>query len=126
MVNGYVGDLDGRVELGFAFDGGDEVGEVGVGHGVDAEGVSGAGGFAGAELVDLLALPVVDVVAVAVDDYGALGSHDGGAAVAVVDFHALAATAFPGDGLVGISEVGDEGVVELPVVLELVAAAGGG
>ena len=47
--------------------------------------------------VDLLALPVVDVVAVAIDDDGALGAHDDRAAVAVVELHALAAAAFPGD-----------------------------
>ena len=78
------------------------------------------------EFAGLLAFEVVDFVAVAIDQHGAGGAHDGRAAVAVVDTHALAAVAFPGEHLVVVFEAGDQGVVELPVIFEVVAAAGGG
>ena len=122
-----VGDGDGGVQLFAGADAIDEVEEVSVGHGVSAYGVGAGGLLAGLELVDELAVPVVVLVAVAVDEDGALGAEDGGAALAVVDLHTLAAAAFPVDHLVvAVVEVGIEGVVELPVVLEVVAAAGRG
>jgi hypothetical protein len=122
-----VGDGDGGVEFFAGAYGVDEVKEVGVGHGVAAYGVGGRSLFAGFELVDELAVPVVVLVAVAVDEDGAFGSEDGGAALTVVDLHTLAAAAFPVDHLVAaVGELGVEGVVELPVVFEVVAAASGG
>ena len=71
-----VADFDGGVELFSGADGGDEVGEVEVGHGVGADEVGGGGLGADLELVGLLALEVVDFVAVAIDEDGA-GGADG-------------------------------------------------
>src|SRR5208282_1100926 len=76
--------------------------------------------------VCLLALPVEHVVAVAVENDRALGAVDDRPALAAVETHSLAAPALPGDGFSGVPKIGDDGVVELPVVLELVAAAGRG
>jgi len=66
------------------------------------------------------------LIAVAINENAARGAEDGRATVAVIELHAAAATPFPGDELVVVFEIGDEGVVELPVILELIASAGGG
>ena len=50
-------------------------------------------------------------------------SHDGRTAVAAVELHALAAFAFPGEQFVIVFEAGDQRVVKLPVVFEVVPAA---
>ena len=84
MVTADVAYGDGGVELFAGANAGDEVGEVGVGHGVGADQVAGGRGGAAAdfELAGLLAFEVVDLVAAAIDEDCAGGAHDGGAAVA--------------------------------------------
>ena len=122
-----VAGLDGLVELLFAADASDKVCEVQVGHAVFAGEVGRSCGLALQELSGLASLEVVEFVTAGVDHDGAGGSDDEVAAIAAVKFHTVAALAFPLDELViVVDEAGVEGVVELPVVLVGIAAAGGG
>lgn len=120
----YITDFNGAMQLfafGYAVD---EVLKVRVGHGIAADQIAGGSRrFRDAEFIRFPAVKVIDLVAISVDQHGALCSKDAGSAVAVIHFHAVAAAPIPGDGSLGIFEVGDECVVELPVILELVATA---
>ena len=71
----------------------------------------------------LFAFEVVDLVAIAIHETVPVGAHDGRAAIAAIKLHALAAFSFPGKHLVVVLEAGDQRVVKLPVVFELIAAA---
>ena len=76
LQHGYadVGYGDRGIQLFAAADAVDEVEEVSIGHGVAAYGVGTGGLGARLELVGLLAVPVVELVAVAVDEDGTLGA----------------------------------------------------
>src|SRR5882724_3238706 len=104
----------------------DKVREVCVGHGIGAEQVSRRGCSASPEFACLVPFQVVNLVAVAIDQHGAGGSHDCRTTIAAVVFHPLATLAFPGNHLIFVLKTRDQRVIELPVVLKVISAAGRG
>ena len=97
-----------------------------IGHGVRSAQVRGRRCAAGLELIRLVPFEVVDFVAVAIHNHGPRGSQDGRAAVASVTLHSLAARPFPGEHFVFVHEARHQRVIELPVVFEVISAAGRG
>src|SRR6202140_5651484 len=123
--DGDVALCDGLLQLLALLNARDKVCEVGVRHRVTADQVRRSGLVACLERSSHPALQVVDLVAVAIDDYSAGGSDEGRPAVATVVLHPVAALPFPGDHRVVVGEAGAHGVVELPVVLELISPGNG-
>src|SRR5256886_4919843 len=86
--------------------------------------IEAVSGLRGEGLLHDFALDVVHGVAVAVHDHAARGAEDGGAALATVRSQAVAALALPDDGFAPRElEAGFLGVGELPVIVEVIAAA---
>src|SRR3989441_9962397 len=86
--------------------------------------IEAVSGLRGEGLLPDFALHVVHGVAVAVHDHAARGAEDGGAALATVRGQPVAALALPDDGLPPRElEASFLGVGELPVVVEVIAAA---
>src|SRR5438876_10786206 len=102
----------------------DEIRDVQDGHVVVGMRIEAVSGLRGEGLLHDFALDVVHGVAVAVHDHAARGAEDGGAALATVRSQAVAALALPDDGFAPRElEAGFLGVGELPVIVEVIAAA---
>ena len=114
------------VQLIALANGGDEVGEVEIGHRVAANCVGRVCSLGGLYFRGLVALEIVDLVTAAVHNHRASSAHDAGTAVASVELHSLAAFSLPFDQLVFVFKAGEQRVVELPIILEVIAPAGGG
>src|SRR5580704_11618179 len=96
-----------------------------IGHGIAAYGIRRRSGATNFVLVGFLAGQIVNFIAIAIDNYGTGRSHDGRAAISAVEFHSLATLPFPRQQFVVVFETGDQRVIKLPVVFELVPAARG-
>src|SRR5580692_10780148 len=79
--------------------------------------------MADAKRVGLFALPVKDVVTAAINHDRTFGAHDDRTAISIVKAHSLAGAPLPRNQFVRILKVRDHRVGELPIILELVAAA---
>ena len=101
----------------------DEVCKVGIGHRVAPDQVGRCSLVPDLELARHLALQVIDLVAIPIENDRTCRAHDGCATVASVVLHPVAAFALPGDHRIVIGEAGAHGVVELPVILELVSSS---
>src|SRR5579863_9997418 len=93
--NGDVANSDRCVELLALADTRDKVREVSVGHGITTDQVRGRSGFAHLEFACLAAFQVVDLVAIAINQHRARGSHNCRTAITAVILHSLATLPVP-------------------------------
>src|SRR5580698_1021864 len=120
--NRDIADCDWSVEFLAVPDSSDEVCEVRVRHGIAANQIGGRSCAASRKFACLVAVEVIDLIAAAVDQHRAGGSHDGRTAISPVNLHSLATLALPRNHFVLILEAGYESVIKLPIVLELISS----
>ena len=103
----------------------DKITEMTIGHFVPALKILCGIRTVDLELGDHLVIEIIELVPVAVEKNGACAAVDGDAAAAAIRLFALAAQTLPGDQFILVFEIGNQGIVELPVILVMIAAAGG-